>query len=79
MAKQILRGIVVSSSANKTIAVKVERRFPHRVLKKTISRSKKYAAHDENNEFKVGEVAYIEERAPFSKTKNWLAIRSLDK
>jgi small subunit ribosomal protein S17 len=54
--------------------VKVERRFAHPVLQKTVRRSKKYKAHDEANQFKVGDVVSIEETAPISKDKRWIVV-----
>ena len=55
MPKRQLSGVVVSSNSNKTIVVKVTRRVKHKLYKKIISRSKKYHAHDENNQYKVGD------------------------
>jgi len=71
MTKRILQGVVVSDAADKTITVKVERRFMHPLYKKFIRRSKKYAAHDENNQAKVGDVVRIRECRPVSKSKTW--------
>lgn len=74
MPKRILQGVVVSDATNKTVVVKVERRFTHPLLKKTVRRSKKYHAHDENNGFKVGDVVRIEETKPISKLKRWVVL-----
>lgn len=71
MPKRILQGVVVSDKMDKTVVVKVERRVMHPIYKKFIRRSKKYAAHDELNQFKVGDVVRIRECMPFSKTKTW--------
>ena len=71
MPKRILQGVVVSDKGQKTIIVKVERRMMHPVYKKFIRRSKKFAAHDENNISKIGDVVRIRECAPISKTKKW--------
>lgn len=71
MPKRILQGVVVSDKMDKTVVVKVERRVMHPIYKKFIRRSKKYAAHDELNQFKVGDVVRIRECVPFSKTKTW--------
>ena len=71
MPKRILQGVVTSDKNEQTITVLVERRFTHPVLKKTIRRSKKYRAHDENNTFKAGDTVRIQECAPKSKTKRW--------
>jgi len=74
MPKRILSGTVVSSNANKTIIVKVTRRVKHKLYKKIISRSKNYHAHDEDNNFKVGDNVKIIESKPISKLKSWLVI-----
>jgi small subunit ribosomal protein S17 len=74
MPKRTLEGVVVSDKQDKTVIVRVERRFTHPVMGKTIRRSKKYHAHDEKNEFKVGDVVKIEERRPLSKLKRWEVI-----
>ncbi len=74
MPKRILSGTVVSSNANKTIIVKVTRRVKHKLYKKIISRSKNYHAHDEDNNFKVGDNVKIIESKPISKLKSWLVM-----
>jgi small subunit ribosomal protein S17 len=74
MPKRVLQGVVVSDKNNKTVVVEVERRYMHPLLKKTVRRSKKYHAHDENNAFKVGDVVRIEESRPLSKTKRWVVV-----
>jgi small subunit ribosomal protein S17 len=73
--KRMLQGIVVSDKQQKTLVVRVERRFTHPVLKKTVRRSKKYYAHDEGNEYKVGDVVWIEEHSPISKLKRWAVVQ----
>jgi small subunit ribosomal protein S17 len=75
MPKRTLQGVVVSDKPNKTVIVRVERRFTHATMKKTIRRSKKYHAHDENNQYAVGDIVWIEERRPISKLKSWEVIR----
>jgi small subunit ribosomal protein S17 len=75
MPKRSLQGVVVSDKQNKTLVVRVERRFAHPVFGKVIRRSKKYHAHDEKNEFKVGDTVWIEEHAPISKLKRWAVVR----
>ncbi len=77
MPKRNLEGLVTSSKGNKSITVLVERRFSHPLLKKTVRRSKKYHAHDENNLYGVGDRVRIEECAPISKTKNWTVVGKL--
>lgn len=74
MPKRILQGVVVSDKQDKTVVVSVERQIMHPVYKKFIKKSKKYAAHDEGNQFKVGDVVRIEECAPKSKTKTWTVV-----
>lgn len=74
MPKRILTGTVTSDANEQTVTVSVERRFTHPILKKTIRKSKKYRAHDENNAFKVGDSVRIIECAPRSKTKRWEVI-----
>jgi small subunit ribosomal protein S17 len=71
MPKRVLQCVVVSDKQDKTIVVKVERRFTHPVLKKTVRRSKNYHAHDEANAAKVGDMVQIEESRPISKLKTW--------
>ncbi len=75
MPKRTLNGVVVSDKQDKTVIVKVERRYTHPMLKKTVRSSKKYYAHDEKNEFSVGDIVRIEERRPLSKLKRWEVIQ----
>jgi small subunit ribosomal protein S17 len=72
MPKRVLQGVVVSDTNEKTVVVRVERRYTHPVLKKTVRDSKKYHAHDETNACKVGDMVFIEESAPISKNKRWV-------
>ncbi|TDK36885.1 30S ribosomal protein S17 [Rhizobium deserti] len=74
MPKRILQGVVVSDKNEKTVVVRVERRFAHPLLQKTVRRSKKYKAHDENNQYKTGDIVSIQECAPISKDKTWTVI-----
>jgi small subunit ribosomal protein S17 len=78
MPKRILQGEVVSDKNDKTIVVKVERRLRHPIFKKTVRVSKKYHAHDEKNEAKVGEIVRIEETRPLSKQKRWALVGKVD-
>ena len=71
MPKRVLQGVVVSDKQDKTVVVKVERRFTHPLLKKTVRRSKNFHAHDEGNVAKVGDVVSIQESRPYSKLKTW--------
>ena len=74
MPKRILSGIVVSANANKTIIVNVTRRIKHKLYKKIIRQTKKYHAHDEKNEYAVGDLVSIIETKPVSKMKKWRVI-----
>jgi len=74
MPKRILQGKVVSDKNAQTVTVQVERRFTHPVMKKTVRRSKKYRAHDPQEQFHVGDVVRIRECAPVSKTKRWEVV-----
>ena len=74
MTKRILQGEVVNNKNDKTIVVKVQRKFRHPFYGKVISRSKKYHAHDEKNKFKEGEKVSIIECKPYSKKKTWQVI-----
>jgi small subunit ribosomal protein S17 len=71
MPRRVLQGTVVSDKANKTVIVAVERRVMHPVYKKFIRRTKRYAAHDEANACKTGDLVFIRECRPISKTKRW--------
>jgi small subunit ribosomal protein S17 len=66
--------VVVSDKQDKTVVVRVERRFTHPVLKKTVRRSQTFHAHDAKNEFSVGDIVWIEEHRPISRLKRWLVI-----
>jgi len=74
MPKRILQGVVVSDKQEKTVVVKVERRFTHPLFKKTVRRTKNYHAHDEAGQYKVGDLVSIEETKPISKLKRWIVI-----
>ena len=75
MPKRILQGVVVSDKQDKTVVVRVERRLMHPIYKKFIRRSKKYAAHDEGNTAKIGDVVRIRECRPISKNKTWELVK----
>ena len=79
MPKRTLQGVVVSDKQDKTIVVRVDRRFAHPTMKKTIRRSKKYHAHVETNEFKEGDLVEIAECRPLSRTKSWRVTRLIEK
>ncbi len=74
MSARILQGTVISDGMDKTVVVRVDRRFKHPVYKKYIKRSKKFAAHDEANACKVGDAVRIRECRPKSKSKHWEVI-----
>ncbi|ODS60187.1 MAG: 30S ribosomal protein S17 [Acidovorax sp. SCN 68-22] len=77
--KRTLVGKVVSDKRAKTVTVLVERRVKHELYGKIVGKSSKYHAHDENNEYKMGDVIEITESRPLSKTKNWVASRLVTK
>jgi small subunit ribosomal protein S17 len=74
MSKHVLQGIVVSDAGDKTVVVRVKRRLMHPVYRKFITKSKKYAAHDEHNRFHTGDTVQIEESRPISKRKHWVVL-----
>ncbi len=78
MPKRILQGTVVSDKNEKTVVVRVERRFAHPVMRKIIRRTKKYKAHDETNQYKVGDEVSIQECAPISKDKRWTVVSTVE-
>jgi len=71
MPCRVLQGVVVSDASHKTVVVRVEKSVKHPMYKKYISRSCKYAAHDPENTYKIGDVIRIIECRPISKTKKW--------
>jgi small subunit ribosomal protein S17 len=77
--KRTLTGTVVSDKMDKTVTVLVERKVKHPLLGKILSVSKKYHAHDENNEFHQGDVVAIEECRPLAKTKSWRVTKLVEK
>ena len=76
MSKKTLQGKVIRDKNNKTIVVLVKRKYAHPFFKKVITSSKKYHAHDENNNFKVGDIVKIIESKPISKLKSWTVINN---
>ena len=77
--KRTLTGTVVSDKMDKTVTVLVERKIKHPLLGKVLRVSKKYHAHDENNEFHQGDVVAIEECRPLAKTKSWRVTKLVEK
>jgi small subunit ribosomal protein S17 len=74
-----LTGRVVSDKMDKTVTVLVERRVPHPLYNKFVARSKKYHAHDENDEYRPGDLVLIEECRPLAKTKAWRVVKLVEK
>ena len=74
MSRRVLQGMVVSAACDKTVIVRVERRVMHPIYKKFVTHSKKYAAHDEHNSYRSGDIVRIEESRPISKRKCWVVI-----
>jgi small subunit ribosomal protein S17 len=79
MARKSFVGVVVSDKADKTVSVKVERKFTHPLYGKVLTRSKKYASHDENNEYKTGDIVEIVSVRPISKTKTWKVTKLIER
>ena len=77
--RKIRTGVVVSDKAQQTVTVVVERRLSHPLYGKGVKRTKKYHAHDENNEYRVGDTVRIMETRPLSKTKRWRVVELLDR
>ena len=77
--KRTLIGRVVSDKMEKTVTVLIERRVKHPVYGKIVTKSKKYHAHNENNEAKAGDLVEIEETRPLSRTKAWRVTKLLEK
>ena len=77
--KRQLTGRVVSDKMTKTVTVLVERRMKHKLYGKYVTRSSKYHAHDEANEYKPGDLVLIEECRPISKTKSWKVVQLMEK
>lgn len=77
--RKVRQGIVVSDVNDKTIVVAVEERKPHPIYKKMITSTKKFHAHDENNEAGVGDTVQIMETRPLSKMKRWRLLKIVEK
>ena len=75
--RKVRNGFVVSDKADKIVTVQVERHLRHPLYGKGVKRTKKYHAHDENNEYKVGDEVRIVETRPLSKTKRWRVVELL--
>ncbi len=77
--RKLRAGVVVSTGGEKTVTVMVERRFAHPLYGKQVKRTKKYRAHDETNDYRVGDKVSIMETRPLSKTKRWRVVELLDR
>ena len=77
--KMIRNGVVVSNKADKTVVVKVERKFQHPLYMRTVKATKKYMAHDETNVCKIGDEVRIAESRPLSKRKRWIVLEVVQK
>jgi small subunit ribosomal protein S17 len=75
MPRRVLQGVVVSDKNTKTVVVEVERRYTHPLFKKTVRRSKKFHAHDEDDACKVGDIVRIQESRPISRNKRWVVLK----
>lgn len=76
--RKIRLGVVISDRSDKTVTVSVERQFAHPLYTKQIKRTKKYQAHDESNECRVGDLVRIMETRPLSKTKRWRVLERVE-
>ena len=77
--RKIRQGIVVSDAGDKTVVVRVDRRIQHPLYGKAMIRSKKYHAHDPENEYRVGDVLRIQETRPLSKLKRWRVLELVER
>lgn len=77
--RKVRIGVVTSDAMDKTVTVAVERRFPHPLYGKAVKRTKRYHAHDENNEYRVGDTVRITETRPLSKTKRWRVLELMSR
>lgn len=77
--RKVRTGVVVSDAMDKTVTINVERQFPHPLYGKGVKRTKKYRAHDENNEYQVGDTVRIIETRPLSKTKRWRVVELIER
>jgi small subunit ribosomal protein S17 len=79
LRRKVRSGVVVSDKNDKTVTVLVERQFAHPLYTKQVRKTKKYRAHDENNEYQTGDVVRITETRPLSKTKRWRVLELLER
>lgn len=78
-SRKVRQGVVVSDVNDKTIVVQIEERKPHPVYKKMMTSTKKFHAHDENNEAGVGDTVQIMETRPLSRKKRWRLLNIVEK
>jgi small subunit ribosomal protein S17 len=77
--RKVRQGVVVSDKGDKTVVVSVERRFPHPLHGKAVTRTKRYHAHDEENQYQVGDVVRISETRPLSRLKRWRVVELVER
>ena len=77
--RKVRTGVVVGDRADKTVTVMVELRFAHPLYGKQVKRTKKYHAHDEANEYRMGDTVSIMETRPLSKTKRWRVVELIER
>jgi len=77
--RKVRTGVVTSDKGDKTVTVRVERQFAHPLYGKQVRKIKKYQAHDEDNQYKEGDVVRITETRPLSKTKRWRVLELLER
>jgi small subunit ribosomal protein S17 len=77
--RKVRQGVVVGDKGQKTIVVRVDRHIRHPLYHKAMVRSKKFHAHDENNDYRVGDVVRIQETRPISKLKHWRVISLVER
>ncbi len=77
--RKVRTGVVVSDRADKTVTVLVERRFSHPLYGKQVKRTRRYHAHDAENEYMVGDTVSIMETRPLSKTKRWRVVELIER
>jgi small subunit ribosomal protein S17 len=77
--RKVRTGVVVSEKMDKTVLVRIDRKVRHRLYKKTVARSSKLAAHDENNDAHLGDMVRIAETRPLSKTKRWRVVEIVER
>jgi small subunit ribosomal protein S17 len=77
--RKVRTGVVVSDAMDKTVLVRIDRKVRHPLYRKTVARSNKLAAHDENNDAHVGDLVRVMETRPLSKTKRWRVVEILER